>query len=82
MGTLTDYFEARATKPEYELGDRVYGHFQGILYIGTTGFARTVDLERGVEVPVLLDLPLKIDGKVYNLLLVKPKDIKRLKNYE
>lgn len=77
MGNLADYFERNAYKPKYFLGDRVYGKFNGVPFIGTVGNDRVVSMA-GPEVTVLLDLPIKYKDEIKNVIIVKHKDIKKL----
>ncbi len=82
MGNLADYFERNAYKPKYFLGDRVYGKFNGVPFIGTVGNDRVVSLD-GPEITVLLDLPIKYKDEIKNVIIVKHKDIKqKLKEIE
>jgi hypothetical protein len=77
MSNLKDYFERNAYKPKYFIGDRVYGKFNGIPFIGTVGNDRVVGLD-GPEVTIHLDLPMRIDKYNHNVIVVKHKDIKKL----
>ena len=79
MGTQTDYFARIGYKHTYEIGDRVEGKWNGIPFVGSVGNDRLVDLDRGPEVTIHLDLPIKHDGVIHHILLVKHKDIKRRK---
>lgn len=81
MGNQTDYFNRIGYKPEYFIGDRVYGKFNGIPFIGTVGNDRVISLA-GPEVTIHLDLPIKVDAVVKQFIIVKHKDIKRLKLIE
>lgn len=76
MGSLTDYFNRRAYQPKYYLGDRVFGQWNRIPFIGTVGVDHIVNSERGPEVSVMLDLPIVKDGKIYKIIVVTHKDIK------
>jgi hypothetical protein len=76
MGNLADYFERNAYKPKYFLGDRVYGKFNGVPFIGTVGNDRVVSMA-GPEITVLLDLPIKYKDEIKNVIIVKHKDIKQ-----
>ncbi len=75
MGSLTDYFERIGYKPKYFIGDRVYGKWNKIPFIGTVGNDSCVN---GVtpKVSIHLDLPIKYKDKVYNILFVEHNDIK------
>jgi len=76
MASLSDYFEKNAYKPKYFLGDRVYGKFHSIPFIGTVGNDRVVSLD-GPEITIHLDLPMKQNGELKNFIIVKHKDIKQ-----
>lgn len=77
MGNLADYFERNAYKPKYFLGDRVYGKFNSVPFIGTVGNDRVVSMA-GPEITVLLDLPIKYKDEIKNVIIVKHKDVKKL----
>ena len=81
MGNLSDYFERNAYQPKYFLGDRVYGKFNSIPFVGTVGNDRVVS-NAGPEITILLDLPMKVDNDYKNVIIVKHKDIKRLMSLE
>lgn len=78
MPSYTEYFNANAYKPKYEIGDRVAGKWNKIPFVGSVGNDRVVS-EQGPEVTIHLDLPIKFDGKVHNVIIVKHKDIKAYK---
>lgn len=78
MGTQTDYFERIGYKPKYFLGDRVHGKFNNIPFIGTVGNDRVIDFS-GPQIVVHLDLPIAFEEHVYNIIIVKHKDVTPLK---
>ena len=81
MASLTDYFERIGYKPKYHIGDRVYGKFNSIPFIGTVGNDRVVSLD-GPEITIHLDLPMRLTGVLTSFIIVKHKDIKqKLKEY-
>jgi hypothetical protein len=80
MGSQTDYFERIGYKPKYFIGDRVFGHYNKIPFVGTVGNDRVVSLD-GPEITIHLDLPIKIKDTVLNFIIVKHKDIKPLKEF-
>lgn len=61
---------------------RVTGLYKGIRYIGSVGNDTVISEDRGPELHILLDLPLKIDGEYKTVLVVKHKDVKRLTNFD
>lgn len=74
----TEYFNKIGYKHVYELGDRIIGKWNKIPFIGTVGNDRVID-DTGPQIVVHLDLPIKIDNKIHNVIIVKHKDVKRLK---
>jgi hypothetical protein len=76
MSSLKDYFDRTAYKGKYEIGDRVFGHWKKVPFIGTVGNDRCIN---GVdkEITIHLDLPIRIDKFNYNFIIVKHKDIKQ-----
>lgn len=78
MGNQTDYFERIGYKPKYFLGDRVFGHYKKIPFIGTVGNDTLINEIEGPRITIHLDLPMKVDKDHKSLIIVKHKDIKRL----
>jgi len=80
-GNLSDYFAKDAYKPKYFLGDRVFGRWNKIPFIGTVGNDRNKVGSEEPEVTVLLDLPILLTGRQHSVIIVKHKDIKPLKEF-
>lgn len=76
MGNQTDYFNKIGYKPKYFIGDRVFGKYKKIPFMGTVGNDTLINESEGPRITIHLDLPLKLDNKIYNILVVKHKDIK------
>jgi hypothetical protein len=76
MGNQTDYFNRIGYQSTYQIGDRVFGRFNNIPFVGTVGNDRVVSLA-GPEITVHLDLPIRINGEVKNFIIVKHQDIKQ-----
>ena len=79
MGRQSDWFIANGYKHTYDLGDRVRGKWNGIPFVGSVGNDRIVNETNGPEITVHLDLPIKYEDTVYNIIIVKHKDVVRLK---
>jgi hypothetical protein len=82
MGTQTDYFNKIGYTGKYQIGDRVFGHWNKVPFMGTVGNDRCIN---GVdkEVTIHLDLPIRINKFNHNFIIVKHKDIKqKLKEVE
>ena len=78
MSNYADYFAANRYKPKYFLGDRVFGHWNKIPFVGTVGNDSVVCEEVGPQVSVFLDLPIKLKGTTRSVIIVKHKHISRL----
>lgn len=80
MGSQTDYFNKIGYKHTYNMGDRVFGHYKKIPFVGTVGNDRKINDIDGPEITIHLDLPMKVDKEYKLFIIVKHKDIKRLKS--
>jgi hypothetical protein len=78
MASYADYFNEKAYKPKYELGDRVFGKWNKIPFVGSVGNDRVVS-DAGPEITIHLDLPILFQKKIHNIIIVKHKDIKPYK---
>ena len=81
MGNQTEYFERTAYKPKYLIGDRVFGHWNDIPFAGTVGNDTLISPVEGPRISIHLDLPIKYEGIVKTMLIVKHKDVKRMKEF-
>ena len=77
MGNQTDYFERIGYRAKYQIGDRVFGHWNKIPFVGTVGNDRVID-KTGPQVTIHLDLPIKFEQQVRNVIVVKHRDITKL----
>ena len=82
MGTQTDYFREKGYKPKYFIGDRVYGKYNKIPFIGSVGNDTMISEIEGPYITIHLDLPIKIDNEIKTFIIVKHKDIKLLKEFK
>jgi hypothetical protein len=65
-----------AYKPKYFIGDRVFGFLKKVPFIGSVGNDSIINHTDGPKISIHLDLPLRVDGVVRNVIFVKHKDIK------
>ncbi len=77
MGNQTDYFDRIGYTGKYQIGDRVFGRWNKIPFVGSVGNDRVVS-DAGPEITVHLDLPIIQNGKTHHILIVKHRDIKPL----
>jgi hypothetical protein len=80
MGTQTEYFERIGYRPKYWIGDRVFGHWNKIPFIGTVGNDTVID-NSGPRITIHLDLPIKFNDVIHNIIIVKHQDISKLKQF-
>ena len=78
MGNQTDYFERIGYQPQYHIGDRVFGHWNGIPFVGTVGNDRVIN-NTGPQITVHLDLPINHQQQIRHVVVVEHRDISRLK---
>jgi hypothetical protein len=77
-----DYFEKNRYKPKYEFMARVTGMYGEIRWIGSVGNDTVISEQRGPELHIHLDLPLKIDGRYTTVLVCTHKGVSRLTNFD
>lgn len=78
MGNQTDYFERIGYQAQYQIGDRVFGHWNSIPFVGTVGNDRVID-KTGPQVTIHLDLPIRHEQQIRNVIVVQHQDITKLK---
>ena len=79
MANLSDYFSRNRYQPKYVIGDRVFGYWNNIPFAGTVGNDTLISPVQGPRISVHLDLPIKYDGVVKTMLIVKHKDVRPMK---
>jgi hypothetical protein len=82
MGSLAEYFKLHRYQSKYDIGDRVFGKWNKIPFVGTVGNDTVINELEGPRISVHLDLPIKFDKKIHNVIIVKHKDVKLLKVFE
>lgn len=79
MASLAEYFKLNRYQAKYDIGDRVFGKWNKIPFVGSVGNDTVINDEEGPRVSVHLDLPIKFNDKVHTVIIVKHKDIKPYK---
>ena len=79
MASLAEYFKLNRYQSKYDIGDRVTGKWNKIPFVGTVGNDTQINETEGPRISVHLDLPIKFENKVYNVIIVKHKDVKYFK---
>jgi hypothetical protein len=78
MASLAEYFAANRYIGKWQIGDRVSGKWNKIPFMGSVGNDSVVNEVEGPRVTIHLDLPIKHQDVIHNVIIVKPKDIKKL----
>ena len=81
MSNLAEYFAKNRYQGRWEFGDRVFGHWNKIPFIGSVGTDSVVSELEGPRVTVTLDLPILYQGNRHTVITVKPNAIKKLVEY-
>ena len=77
MASYQEHFDKQDRyKPKWERKTRVFGQWNKIPYVGMVVADREKD-----HILVHSDLPIKFDNKINNIIIVKQKDIKQLKEF-
>ena len=81
MANQTDYFNRIGYKPKYHIGDRVFGHWNKIPFIGSVGNDTVISEIEGPRISIHLDLPIRYEDELRSVIIVRHKDIKPLKEF-
>lgn len=81
MAGLAEYFAKNRYQGKWQFGDRVFGRWNKIPFIGSVGTDSVISEEQGPRVTIFLDLPILYDKKIYSVITVKPGVIKSLIDY-
>lgn len=81
MASLAEHFEKNSYKAKYQLGDRVFGKWNKIPFIGTVGNDTVINETEGPRISIHLDLPIRINDKVHRIIIVKHRAVTKLKEY-
>ena len=81
MANQTDYFNRIGYKPKYHIGDRVFGYWNKIPFIGSVGNDTVISEIEGPRISIHLDLPIRFEDQTRNVIIVRHKDIKPLKEF-
>ena len=81
MANQTEYFNRIGYKPKYHIGDRVFGYWNKIPFIGSVGNDTVISEIEGPRISIHLDLPIRYEDQNKNVIIVRHKDIKPLKEF-
>lgn len=79
MVSYADYFKKNRYQPKYFLGDRVFGRWNKIPFVGTVGNDSVVDPDIAPQTSVFVDLPIQYSGQTHHIIWLDTKNLKKLK---
>jgi hypothetical protein len=82
MSNYEKYFQKNEYKPVYHLGDRVFGHHEGIPFTGYVYNDSRVYVDAGPKIIVHFYLPIKIDGKFVSIISTTHDKVKPLVDFD
>lgn len=78
MYSAAEFFKNNRPQPKFLIGDRVFGRWNKIPFVGTVLNDRMVNEEQGPVVSINLDLPIKHQDKIVQILHIKQSEVKKL----
>ena len=75
---LAEYFEQNRYKAKYDIGDRIFGYWNNIPFIGTVGNDTVINEQTGPQLSVHLDLPICYEKVIYTVIIAKHKEFKKI----
>lgn len=75
---LAEYFEQHRYKAKYDFGDRIFGYWNNIPFIGTVGNDTVINDTVGPQLSVHLDLPIHYEKVIHNVIIARHKDFKKI----
>lgn len=78
MAGYKEYFERTGYRAKYQIGDRVFGRYQKIPFVGTVGNDTLINHTEGPRISIYLDLPMKTKDGVRRVIIVKHRDVRPL----
>lgn len=75
-------WDCRTYKPKYFIGDRVFGRWNKIPFVGSVANDSVISADTGPKVGIFLDLPIKHKNKVYTVIFTEHKHITKLINFD
>lgn len=68
MPSVKEYFKKNRYQPTYFIGDRVHGLWNNIPFRGSIANDSLINEDIGPEITIFLDLPIKHENKIYNMI--------------
>ena len=75
---LAEYFEQHRYKAKYDIGDRIFGYWNNIPFIGTVGNDTVINEQVGPQLSIHLDLPISYENVIRTVIIAKHKEFKKI----
>jgi hypothetical protein len=73
-----EYFEKNRHVAKYEFGQRIFGYWNTIPFVGTVGNDTVINETIGPQYSVHLDLPIHYANVTYNVIVDKQSSFKKI----
>ena len=78
MRNQAEYFKENRYQATYEFGQRIFGYWNSIPFIGTIGNDTVINESVGPQYSVHLDLPIRFKNSTYNVIVDKQSNFKKI----
>jgi len=73
-----EYFEKNRHVAKYEFGQRIFGYWNNIPFVGTVGNDTVINETIGPQYSIHLDLPIHYANVTYNVIVDKQSNFKKI----
>jgi hypothetical protein len=73
-----EYFLKNRYVAKYEFGERIFGYWNKIPFVGTIGNDTVINETIGPQLSIHLDLPICYENTRYNVIVAKHTDFKKI----
>jgi hypothetical protein len=73
-----EYFLKNRYVAKYEFGERIFGYWNKIPFVGTIGNDTVINETIGPQLSIHLDLPICYENTIYNVIVAKHTDFKKI----
>jgi hypothetical protein len=73
-----EYFLKNCYVAKYEFGERIFGYWNKIPFVGTIGNDTVINETIGPQLSIHLDLPIRYENTTYGVIVAKHTDFKKI----
>ena len=78
MRNQAEYFKENRHQSTYEFGQRIFGYWNKIPFVGTIGNDTVINESIGPQFSIHLDLPICFENTTYNVIVDKQSNFKKI----